>query len=218
MVLLSMKKFHVFKNKGALIQEYVRANQKVLDVGFTGQGMTDAHDRWPHSLIKRTGADVYGVDLSLDRTQFTDKQRYQEASAESFNFPGIFFDVIFAGDLIEHLPNPGLFLETCKKHLKDDGLIIVTTPNCFNLFNLAEKLSKDEPTVNADHTCYFNHKTLKVLMRKMGFEPLVVQYIYSLEYEYAESAKKKLLNILYWWLSLFTPKFSETLVMVAKRD
>lgn len=211
-----MKERHIYKNKEELIQRFVQSGQKILDVGFVGQGVTSSQEKWPHAYLLKTGADVFGVDLSLDRVKFPDKTRYQEASAEGFSFPGVAFDVIIAGDLIEHLPNPGLFLDCCRNHLHGNGVLILTTPNCFNLFNLTEKLSKDEPTVNADHTCYFNHKTLRVLLEKCNLSVVERSYIYSLEYTHAESWKKKIQNILYRVLSYFTPKFVETLVMVAR--
>lgn len=206
----------VYRNKRELIRDCVHATDTVLDVGFLGQGMTEANDRWPHAELKKVAGTVYGVDLAIDREQFADTHLYQEASAESFSFPGVRFQVVFAGDLIEHLPNPGLFLARVAEHVTPDGVLVLTTPNCFNLFNLAEKLTKKEPTVNADHTCYFNYKTLTVLLQKSGFEVLRIGYVYSLEYTHTESFKKKCLNVLYALLSRFTTKYLETLVVVAR--
>lgn len=206
-------KRNVFKNKKALIQASIHKGCKVLDVGFLGQGIQKGNTSWPHALIKEITDDVYGVDLGVDAATFP-AGRYQSASAEVFSFSGTTFDTIFAGDLIEHLPNPGLFLASASRHMQPESRLILTTPNCFNLFNLTEKLMKDEPTVNHDHTCYFNHKTLRKLLEKCGFAVESIGYVYSLEYDHPESWKKKLLNILYRILSFFTPKYLETLVMV----
>lgn len=206
----------VYRNKTALIERVVSSRDTVLDVGFLGQGITDTDDRWPHAVLLRTAKEVYGVDLSIDRSRFPDVQRYQEASAESFSFPGKKFDVIFAGDLIEHLPNPGLFLRAAADHLVPGGKLILTTPNCFNLFNLTEKITKEEPTVNSDHTCYFNSKTLRVLLRKVDFNVAQTGYVYSLGYTHRESFKKKFLNVVYWILARMTTKYLETLVVVAR--
>lgn len=204
-----------YKNKTELIKNLINSSDSVLDIGFLGQGIRDGESRWPHAILLSTAKEVYGVDLEIDRERFPDSEHYQESSAESFNFSGKKFDVIFAGDLIEHLPNPGLFLDASARHLVSGGRLILTTPNCFNLFNLTEKLTKQEPTVNADHTCYFNSKTLRVLLQKMRFEVLTIDYIYSLEYSHRESIKKKILNIVYAFLSLTTTKYLETLVVIA---
>lgn len=210
------QKRHIYGNKRELIADVVRATDTVLDIGFRGQGIQDGQAHWPHALLQATGANVYGVDLEIDRATFPDTEKYQEASAESFSFPATKFTIIFAGDLIEHLPNPGAFLQRCAEHLAENGVLILTTPNAFNLFNIAGKLTNDEPVVNKDHTCYFNHRTLGILLSKCGFSMERIGYVYSLEYEYRESLRKKFLNVVYWTLARFTPKFCETLVVFAR--
>ena len=204
----------MYLNKKDLILKQVTATDCVLDIGFLGQGVQERNENWPHALLERQAAEVYGVDLELS-PKYAHDPHYKEMSAEDFSFP-VTFDLIFAGDLIEHLSNPGLFLANCRKHLAPGGRLLITTPSAFNLFNLAEKLTKREPTVNADHTCYFNSKTLKKLLEKNGMEAVEVSFLYSLGCEYDESWKKKFLNVLYWLASKCTDKFIETLVVVAK--
>ena len=204
----------VFKTKEDMFSKYIKDSDVVLDIGFCGQGVQSGDKRWPHGLLKKKAKEVYGVDLEISK-ELLHNPRYQKASAENFLFETK-FDVIFAGDLIEHLSNPGLFLDRCKSHLKSDGILILTTPNTFNLFNLAEKLTKEEPTVNSDHTFYFNSKTLSKLLEKNSFRVDTIDYIYTLDYTYKESWKKKFLNSIYWLLSKFTDKFTETLVIVAR--
>lgn len=204
----------MYYNKKELISSKIHASDRVLDVGFLGQGIQEGNNEWPHVLLKKHAGEVYGVDLELTK-KYTHDAHYKAMSAEHFSF-SITFDCIFAGDLIEHLSNPGLFLECCKKHLLPEGRLIITTPNTFNLFNLTEKLTKREPTVNADHTCYFNDKTLRTLLEKNGMEATEVSFLYTLGYAHTESWKKKFLNVLYWIASRFTDKFVETLVIVAR--
>lgn len=205
----------IYKNKEELIQQHVKSGMSVLDVGFFGQGTDIDSPRWVHNLIRAQGADVWGVDLEYAEGRLPGPaDHYQKASAESFSFDTS-FDAIFAGDIIEHLSNPGLFLDAAKRHLKRDGALILTTPNAFNIFNLAEKFTKDEPTVNSDHTFYFNKKTLLKLLEKNGWKADEVSYVYSLELTHKESWKKKFLNLIYAVFARFTPKFIETLVVVA---
>jgi len=206
----------VYKNKRELVKGIIFPEDVVLDVGFWGQGVTVDDENWPHKLLKNRAKDVYGIDLDFDTTRF-DKSKYFKMSAEKFILP-VKFDVIFASDLIEHLSNPGLFLGSCAQHLKSGGKLILTTPNCFNLFNMAEKITKYEPTVNSDHTCYFNFKTIEQLFEKNGWIIDARGYVFSLDINYKESLKKKFLNILYYLVSLVTPKFLETIVIVAKRN
>lgn len=205
----------IYKNKEELIRSVVRKEDSILDVGFWGQAVSIKDDNWPHNLLKKYGGDVYAFDLDFDETKVSPRDHYFKASAEDFSIPRQ-FDVVFAGDLIEHLSNPGLFIRAAKKHLKPGGRLIITTPNCFNLFNLTEKLSKTEPTVNIDHTCYFNSKTLKRLLEKNGLSDISFDFLYTLGVKHRQSWKKRALNVLYALLARFTPKYVETIVAIAR--
>lgn len=203
-----------YQNKTQLISQSIKESDVVLDIGFWGQGVSVDDPNWVHNLLKSKSSEVYGLDLGFDESRLDNKEHYRKASAENFDF-SVKFDVIFAGDLIEHLSNPGLFLDSCARNLKEGGRLILTTPNCFNLFNMTEKLSKSEPTVNKDHTCYFNIKTLRQLLIKNGWVIAEDSFLYSLEVRYRQSWKKMILNIIYSLLSRFTNKFMVDLVVVA---
>ena len=207
----------MYRNKEQLIRENIKPGTTVLDVGFVGigVGIAESEPASSHAVLKRMdGIDLYGLDLDLPK-EYRENPHYQAGNAENFNFP-LKFDVIYAGDLIEHLSNCGLFLDSCRRNLKPGGIIILTTPNTFNLFSLAEKLTKREPTVNNDHTAYFNAPTLTKLLEKNNFRAEKVDYLYTLDIKFRQSFKKKVLNVLYWFLSLWTDKFIETLVIIAR--
>lgn len=210
------KQVFTVHNKTALLDKLISKEDVVLDVGFWGQGITIDSPAWPHRLLERRAQEVYGIDIAYEEEKLPkqSRYRYKRAAAEDFSFD-IKFDVIFAGDLIEHLVNPGLFLDNVKKNLKPGGRLIVTTPNTFNLFVMAGKLTRQEPPINADHTFYFNRRTIKTLFEKCGWEVDSFGFMYTLDYDIKESFKKKVLNIIYKVLSRFTPKFYETLIVVA---
>lgn len=205
----------MYQDKRELIETCIHPNESVLDIGFFGQGITARDSNSAHRLLKERAKEVWGLDLDYDESVLDNPARYVRGSADSFTIDRT-FDVIFAGDLIEHLSNPGLFLARAKAHLKKGGRLILTTPNAFSLFNIAEKFTKEEPTVNFDHTCYFNSKTIRILLEKNGWQMEQHAFLYSLGIKHRESWKKKFLNALYWLFSRSTPKFIETLVVIAR--
>lgn len=211
-----MQNVFTVHNKIALLDKVIKKSDVVLDIGFWGQGITYTSPAWPHKQLKDRAADVYGIDIVYDESIIpeADRHKYQKAAAENFHFDKK-FDVIFAGDLIEHLVNPGLFFDNAKAHLAPGGKLIMTTPNTFNLFVMAGKLTRPEPPTNADHTFYFNRRTMSTLLDKCGFEVDSFGFMYTLEYGFKESVKKKFLNAVYRLLSWFTPKYMETLIIVA---
>lgn len=203
-------------NKVELFNRLIKQTDVVLDVGFWGQGTTYENPSWPHRLLKDRAADIYGIDMVYDEAALPtgDRHKYQKATAEDFRLDKK-FDVIFAGDLIEHLVNPGLFLANAEKHLALGGRLIITTPNAFNLFAIAGKLTRPEPPTNSDHTFYFNRRTIETLFRKCGWSITQFGFVYTLGKTHKESLWKKFLNGVYFLLSKRTTKFYETLVVVA---
>lgn len=75
-------------------------------------------------------------------------------------------DIVLASDIIEHLSNPGLFLDglsefKCK--------ILISVPNAFAKNHL-DWLAKNKENVHKDHVAYYSYNTLKCLVERHGFE------------------------------------------------
>lgn len=98
--------------------------------------------------------------------------------------------VITNFELIEHLYWPEDFLIACAKALKDNGLIILSTPNIkgFDLLTL-NKISDN--ISGPSHLNYFHPQSLKHLLTKCGFNVLEVLTPGELD---AELVRKKVLN------------------------
>jgi 2-polyprenyl-3-methyl-5-hydroxy-6-metoxy-1,4-benzoquinol methylase len=116
-----------------VIAGFVRARH-VLDVGSLGQ--TDAYRLW--DVLDAHAASLTGIDLPDDALASLGGPAASAAAApdprivrgdvESHDF-GRRFGAIVAGDVIEHLSNPGRFLENCRRHLEEGGVLLLTTPN-----------------------------------------------------------------------------------------
>lgn len=102
------------------------------------------------------------------------------------------FDVIVAGEMIEHLNNPGLFLEGIKRFMTNSSRLIVTTVNAYAALRFFQYFitrhgSPAEP-VHPDHTFYFSYSTLTLLLRRHGFE-IDNFYFYDLGIEHRPSTR-----------------------------
>jgi hypothetical protein len=78
-------------------------------------------------------------------------------------------DVVVAGELIEHLPDPLSFLTgiASAKGLQGSTLLF-TTPNATAAHNVLIGLSGREST-HVDHLCILSYKTIHTLCRRAGF-------------------------------------------------
>ncbi len=88
------------------------------------------------------------------------------------------YDVVVAGDIIEHLSNPGSMLDGALKVAKSGGMLIVSTPNAFSLPALVRLLS-GRFREGAQHVLNFNYLTLQQLLSRHGWKPVDIRGCYQ---------------------------------------
>lgn len=155
------------------------AGRAVLDVGCVDHlAMMSKTDGWMHSLIRRHAADVVGLDNEVEQVTLLREQGYNMVcgDAEQVDLHRR-FECVVAGELIEHLSNPGQFLANMRRHLKPGGSIVLTTPNPFYPKRLLEILIGGSAVVHPQHTCWFCARTLSSLLGRAGFERIRVQHV-----------------------------------------
>lgn len=73
------------------------------------------------------GPNVYGIDIARELLKGMD--RVVHGDAERLPFKDCAFDTVVAGDVVEHLPEPDLFISEAYRTLRQGGKLIVTTHN-----------------------------------------------------------------------------------------
>ena len=103
----------------------VVVGKRVLDIAC-GEGYGAA------ALQKAGAAQVVGVDVSEFACSHV-RSKYgldaRAGSAEQIPLPDSSIDVVVSFETIEHVPNPGRFLDECARVLAPGGRLIVSTPN-----------------------------------------------------------------------------------------
>lgn len=130
-------------------------NGKILDVGYDHGSL--------HNEIKKKfqKENIYGVDIIVKNPS----KHYKKGTAEKIPFKKEFFDSIVAGELIEHLKKPELFVKEVKRVLKKNGVFVLTTPNRKSFVNRVTK-SYFTPI----HFSLFTKHELEKLLKENGFE------------------------------------------------
>jgi len=78
-----------------------------------------------HQVID--GPNIYGIDISREFLEGMD--RVVQGDAQRLPFRGCVFGTVVAGDVIEHLPEPGLLVREAYRALRQGGRLIITTHN-----------------------------------------------------------------------------------------
>ena len=170
---------YIFKTVEKIFNEFMIPNKDfILDAGCGGGYIID-------KLYNKGYKNIWGFDLSesgiklakdtykLLEDRFTLHNCYEQNL--STVFPHTNYDVILSVEVIEHLYNPGIYIENIRHWLKDGGYLILTTPYHGYLKNLAISLTNKfdwhvNPLQDGGHIKFFSKKTLCQLLNENGFD------------------------------------------------
>jgi SAM-dependent methyltransferase len=157
------------------------AGKSVLHLGCTNWPYTAEAlegDMLLHTELAKTASELYGFDYDqegIDVLRGRGMTNLYRADLEKLEDVGLdrTFDVIIAGEMIEHLNNPGMFLNGIKRFMNPSTQLVVTTVNAycgmrFLVYGLRGNGGSAEP-VHPDHIAYFSYSTLKLLLERHGF-------------------------------------------------
>ena len=144
----------------------------VLDIGCVQHNPENYRSKyWVHKAIKQVARSLVGLDLYHQGVEFLKARGYDVVTADAQAFSlGKQFDVIFAGDVIEHMDNLGGFLECAKSHLRPEGELLISTPNPWYWRNCIKAAILPEVRANPEHTCWFCPQTLRQLVMRHGMQ------------------------------------------------
>ncbi|MBF0301368.1 MAG: methyltransferase domain-containing protein [Oligoflexia bacterium] len=134
----------------SIIKRYVEGKD-VLDIGSIG----NYNDSLFYS-IKPYCKSIIGIDIreGQDKSIIVADMQYCNLNRQ--------FDVVVAGDVIEHVENQGIFVENIAQHLVNSGILIVSTPNARSLAPFLSFLSKG----SRFHTMWHDRNTIKNILKK----------------------------------------------------
>jgi SAM-dependent methyltransferase len=165
------------------ITNYVTA-RSVIDLGFVDESRMvskQAIGTWLHATVARKAVSAVGIDSDPVGVELARELGYEAHAADCEDREALAglglepADVVVAGELIEHLDQPGRFLEAVKVLVKPTGTLLITTPNALSMTNFLGSLMQRE-LVNPDHVSWFSWHTLKTLLGRHGWTIRDVAY------------------------------------------
>jgi ubiquinone/menaquinone biosynthesis C-methylase UbiE len=152
--------------------------KKVLHLGCTNYPYTKEsldNDMLLHFEIAKVAREVYGFDFDqkgIDVLEESGVKNLYRADLEKLEEVELdeTFDVIIAGEMIEHLSNPGLFLRGIQRFMNRETSLVITTINAYSamrfmIYGLRGHGGALEP-VHPDHVAYYSYKTLSLAVER----------------------------------------------------
>jgi 2-polyprenyl-3-methyl-5-hydroxy-6-metoxy-1,4-benzoquinol methylase len=169
-----------YDSKTSMIFEAVRG-RSVLHLGAVGETMCDtdakvaAAPRSTHAAITAAADHCVGIDYDSDAVAaiaaagvFDNIIAGDVYDMERTDIPLDSIDAIVAGDIIEHLTDPGRLLRSLVRFVAPGGVLIVTVPNAAGLPQFL-RYALGKPIEGLDHRCSFNTYTLTRMLESTGW-------------------------------------------------
>jgi 2-polyprenyl-6-hydroxyphenyl methylase / 3-demethylubiquinone-9 3-methyltransferase len=160
-----------FALRSRFLLAHVSAGERVLDVGC-GEGRFAAE-------LADAGARVVGVDVAEEPLRRA-RARHPEldlrllAGEGPWELEDAGFDVVWAGEVIEHVADTAAWLSEVRRVLRSGGSLLVSTPAYPRLTLMRVALSKRAFAGHFDprggHLRFYSRETLTRLIGDFGFE------------------------------------------------
>lgn len=151
--------------------------KRVLHLGATDAPYTKeavVKDRLLHNHIGQVSSYLIGMDINRDMIKWLANscgiQNIKEGDIEKIeDYPEQDFDVIIAGEILEHLSNPGKALDGIRSIIKPNCKLIITVPNAYSFKGFVRVLMRKHELIHPDHALHHSPHTLKALLERHGF-------------------------------------------------
>ena len=164
-----------FALRSRFLLERVREGERVLDVGC-GEGRFAAE-------LTRAGARVVAVDVAEEPLRRA-RARHPELDLRlvdgegSWELADACFDVVWAGEVIEHVADTAAWLSEVRRVLRSGGRLLVSTPAHGRLalarLALSRRAFAEHFDPLGDHLRFYSRQMLTGLMGEFGFDEIRV--------------------------------------------
>ena len=144
--------------RSGLFREWVGTGKRVLDLGCRSGALTRAY---------ADGTEVVGVDVDRGALEEAAKLGIETIWAdvdEALPFDGASFDIVVAGELLEHVRFPEHVVAEAARLLRPGGRLVGSVPNAFRLKNRLRFLAGRQPDSDPTHLRMFGPDDLRRLL------------------------------------------------------
>jgi 2-polyprenyl-3-methyl-5-hydroxy-6-metoxy-1,4-benzoquinol methylase len=165
-----------FELRLCALLEHLEPSMRVLDVGC-GEGRFAA-------ALAGAGASVVGIDVAEEplrraRERHPELELHRVAEAEALPFADSSFDLVWAGEVIEHVADTSAWLSELRRVLRSGASLLLSTPENGRIELLAAAISRRafarrfDP--RGDHLRFYDRATLSRLIEAYGFHDVRVR-------------------------------------------
>ncbi|MCJ7638252.1 MAG: class I SAM-dependent methyltransferase [Nitrososphaeraceae archaeon] len=186
-----------------------KKNGKLLEIGANPYFLTiliKKYKKYNCFLINYFGENCSISSQTIENIKYGENHifNFQNINIEKvpLPFPEKYFDVVIYGEVIEHLTeNPIFSLYNIHKVLRDDGILIISTPNVFRYQNIKKFLIDKKNSIYDPYSIYgiygrhnreYSMYEIQDILEKTGFSIINKKTLYAKD----KKGLKKIFSIL----------------------
>ncbi len=155
------------------------SGHRTVHLGFVDSGCRASHeatDTWLHAHLHRVASSIVGLDVDPDGVREARGNGFDGYAVDCTDPAAMaalgveHADVAIAGEIIEHLDQPGAFLEALHEVVVPGGRLVVTTPNASGMLNAAAAALAGFEVNHPDHITLYSCYTLTNLLGRHRWE------------------------------------------------
>jgi 2-polyprenyl-3-methyl-5-hydroxy-6-metoxy-1,4-benzoquinol methylase len=168
-------------DRAALLSQWLQQILSIarsLDIGCASGGFS--------SLLPQE-VEKWGLDFER-HPQLPENFNFRSSDfSQAWQVPQNYFDVVLAGEVIEHVLDTDLFLQRCFEVLNPGGYLLLTTPNLSSFANLRSWLQTDQfmwvdsAANQLGHVRYLAPKRMEFALKNAGFDNIRMKSVSGLE-------------------------------------
>lgn len=166
----SARQDNLVSDRVAYLSELARG-KIVLDIGVV-EHFLDAYKNpeWLHRHIAEAASSCLGVDLLEREVAKLAEAGFNVIARDLADEPlAQQFDLIVAGEVLEHVEAPGRFMKNCAAMLRPEGRLVLTVPNPWVANAVIKNSLRSQTFVDsADHVGWYDASTLLELGQRNG--------------------------------------------------
>jgi len=133
----------------------IKDGDRVLDIGCgIGQFTTLVKGMFPNCEV--WGTDISGEVIDQNKRENSSIKYFQQIVGNQTELPNDYFDLVFSGEVLEHLDEPSDLFRDAHRVLKTGGKFVITTPSGSHI-------------QSPEHMYEFEHEDIEKLYKENGF-------------------------------------------------
>lgn len=216
-VRLSCATSHITSLEDYLTQKIT--GKRVLNVGAVGtlgqHNLPYRFSEWSHARYAAVAREIDAIDIDRERNAIAAQHGYhiEYGNCETIDLNKR-YDAIIMADVIEHVEQPPRALKNLAKHLTDEGILYVATPNPSYAGDVVRALLNRGPHVYWDHMALFAPEHIQAMCDRHSLKLRAVHFYTAIDERTASlRTRSRLLRM----IAQFSPRLHQAFLAEISR-